>query len=248
LVIGKEILVIGKRIKKLSRNLTYRYLNLVQADFVSLNDVKLNLRNTGLSSKARKSFYRGSFESPETRIISATLNPSDVVLEIGAGIGYISILCAKMIGGENVYCYEANPSLIPIIEENCRLNNVKLNISNTILSKKDGYRDFFVMPEYFSSSMIKRSDCAEPVSVKTININNELNTISPTYLIIDIEGGEKELVYLIDYNGVKKICIEVHPNVIGHREVNNIIAALQSNGFMYDVDLSEKRILYFFRH
>ena len=54
---------------------------------------------------------------------------------------------------------------------------------------KDGEISFYLEDDFWSSSMIKRSDNAKEVKVKTANINDELEKYGSNFLIIDIEGG-----------------------------------------------------------
>ena len=66
-------------------------------------------------------------------------------------------------------------------------------------------------------------------------------------LIIDIEGGEQELVNCCDLPGVRKIMIEFHPELIGEKGVLKLTDWLYSLGFVERAEVSSGVEKYFER-
>jgi hypothetical protein len=62
---------------------------------------------------------------------------------------------------------------------------------------------------------------------------------------MDIEGGEKELIYKINFDLIDKLLIEIHPHVIGNTQATKIIAYLFEKGFELDFSLSKGIVFYF---
>lgn len=85
------------------------------------------------------------------------------------------------------------------------------------------------------------------IQVPVISLCEELQRIRPTFLIVDIEGGELELAELTDFNNVRKICIEVPPQYIGHENVEHVRLAIVRGGFRMDHHLSTKIVWFFER-
>lgn len=198
-----------------------------------------------ISENITSFIYSGAYEGEEVAILSKVLKPTDKVLEIGAGLGFLTIFCAKQIGSKNIVAYEANPLLIEKIKENFSLNNVNPDIQNVILGDTESEVDFFVEDSFWSSSTIRRSDEAKVIKVKSININDILLDMRPNFIIMDIEGGEKELIYKINFNLIDKLLIEIHPHVIGNTQATKIIAYLFEKGFELDFALSKGIVFYF---
>lgn len=71
--------------------------------------------------------------------------------------------------------------------------------------------------------------------------------IRPSFLICDIEGGEHDLLEYMDLDGVKKLCIELHPHVIGNQETSRIFQRLLNQGFYCDFLLSSEWVFFFER-
>jgi FkbM family methyltransferase len=131
------------------------------------------------------------------------LEKGDRVLEVGAGIGFLSILAAKIVWSENVFCYEANPQLIKTIQRNFELNGYYPILKNCIISESVGFRQFYIENDFWSSSTYKRSHNAKEKDIQTEEINDVLNRYRPNTIIMDIEGGEKDLIPIINFNNIK---------------------------------------------
>jgi FkbM family methyltransferase len=66
------------------------------------------------------------FEPNLTYFISSVLKPGDVFIDVGANIGYFTMLAAKCVGASGkVYAIEASPSTYDLLIANLRLNEVK---------------------------------------------------------------------------------------------------------------------------
>lgn len=223
--------------------------NFFQPKIINYYGCRLYLDKNLISKKIRKIIYNYSYELQEISILSKTLDSKDVVLEIGAGMGFVSIFCSKKIGSNSVFAYEANPKMIPLIEKNYLLNKVSPVINNVILDKENGVVDFYIESNFYSSSTIQRNKNSVKVKTKSRNINYELKDIKPNFLIIDIEGGEVELMnnILFQESCINKILIEVHPRIVGEDKINSIIQKLFKQDFLLDTDVSGKGVLFFYR-
>lgn len=199
-------------------------------EIVTLDDTKLRM-GPHLSGQIRYAICMGDYERPERHMMRTCLDQDDTVLELGTGLGLISTICAARIGGDRVFTVEANPQLIPIIQETYRLNGVKPQLMNCIVGASDGEQSFFVMKDFWSSSTVRRSADAKELRVIQKDCNALLREIKPTFLVIDIEGGEVDLFDCLDLTGIKKISIELHERVTGFQGAEQIRNRLLAEGF-----------------
>lgn len=231
------------------KNKFLKYSNLLfNPRIINYYGIKLIVQDKLISQHIRKIIYGYSYEKQEILILSHVLKKDDIIMEIGAGIGFLSIYCAKL-NNNKVVAYEANPELINLIKKNYLLNQVSPQIKNFILSDREGLVDFYIEPNFYSSSIVKRSASSQKVEIETRDINKEIKKYNISFLIIDIEGGEQKLIYNIDFNKnkVNKVLIELHPHVIGDNETNKIIKFLMKNNFLLDVSLSGEYVYFFYR-
>jgi hypothetical protein len=64
---------------------------------------------------------------------------------------------------------------------------------------------------------------------------------------MDIEGGERDLAPAIDFSGICKVIIELHPGTIGEEGVRRVRQCLTAAGFSVDARLSQEKVLFFER-
>lgn len=236
-----------KYIYYLRKNLIYLIRRITKPKVVKNYGIKINL-DKNISPFIRNYIYSGRYEKKELYILKNVINNNDKILEVGTGLGFLSIYCSKILGSNKVLTYEANRELFNIIRQNFKLNNVNPKLVNAILSDKKSSDYIFINEENFwSSSVIKRNSKAKKIKVPTENINNVITDNIINFLIIDIEGGEKDLIYKINFSKIKKILIEIHPHVIGDNECSKIISYLIKKEFIIDIVMAGDNVLYFYK-
>lgn len=175
-------------------------------------------------------------------MVSSAVTPDDVVMELGTGLGLIATFCAKRIGPDRVFTYEANPQMEPLIRETFALNGVAPSLSMCLLGASAGEQPFFLHRDFWASSKIQSEGNTVQVSVPVRPLNEELARINPTFLVIDIEGGELELLDGIAFRNVRKVCMEVHEFAIGAEGVRRVREILNQAGFAPDPSMSTERV------
>ncbi len=209
--------------------------------------ISLPTRHPLIAPGIQKKIYFGEYEAKESDIVDKRLETGDVVMEVGAGIGYLSALCAKRIGSERVYAYEANPAMMNVIAATHEKNGVSPQVANVMMGRGNGVCTLHVEEEFWASSTVAGSASAKKVEVRQIDLNEEFDKIRPSFLIIDIEGGEIDFFKYAKLDGLRKICIETHPGMISNREINDMFVALIAKGFLIDYTLLRKNVFYLYR-
>jgi len=65
---------------------------------------------------------------------------------------------------------------------------------------------------------------------------------------MDIEGAEVDLANeKLDLGSLKKLCIEMHPHIVGHEAVTRVIGRLIAQGFALNLRESKQDVLFFSR-
>ena len=215
--------------------------------FADNRGIRLPLRHPAITRPIQKDIFFGGYEGKEAELIQMKIARDDIIMEVGAGIGFLSALCARVVGNGHVFAYEANPQLMDVIREVHALNGVSPTVTNALLGKGDGERDFFLEKDYWASSLIQGSPEATPIKVRQIDLNREIGRLRPSFLIVDIEGGEYEFFQGIDLGPVRKICIETHPHVLGDRRISELLGWLFDAGFALDFGCIRKNVFFLYR-
>ena len=75
--------------------------------------------------RGTKLFISGQYERPVQEMIESLVKPSDVCYDIGANLGFFSILLGRLVGNTGmVYAFEPVPENAVMIEKNAQLNNL----------------------------------------------------------------------------------------------------------------------------
>lgn len=234
---------------RLCRELKVMSLRFWRPEVVETHGVKLWFAAPMLRKGHRRQIIRGEYESAELAVLDGTLAADDTVLELGAGLGLVSIFCAKRTGdAARVHVFEANPYLHEALKRNFALNGVTPDLHLMAAAKQGGEVTFNVDRSYTSSGLHGRpSETTEQVRVPAAGFEELVQRFRPTYLIMDIEGGEVDLLPGARMDSVRKICLEVHPDIVGDEPISRLVADLLATGFTLHFSHTRKNVVYFER-
>jgi FkbM family methyltransferase len=221
--------------------LRYRFAE--QPSSIEHAGIKLELDDRWGTPAVRKSIYLGLYEMTELRILEATLRPDDRFLEVGAGIGFITACACRRLGDVNVTAYEANSELAAVATATLRRNGFVAEVVNAALGERDGQVDFYVHEDFWTSTL-DPSRGGTPRRVPMRTLRGELERLRPTYLMVDIEGGEVDLLAQPLPPHVRAVCVETHPAVVGTAALSRMLGTMTSNGFQLDLTQSGCGVAY----
>lgn len=184
-----------------------------------------------LSETARQSLYSGRYELLESDMLQEKLDPSDRVVEFGCGLGVTATVCAKICGSESTYTYEPNPELLPLIKKVFDMNDVNPTLRNAAVAKEPGEVDLFVNEDFFSTSIYRRENTKSKVRCQTVGLANVLKDIQPTFVLMDVEGAEYDLIGSEIHSSVRKFLFEKHEGTLGPHKVEEVLNWITNEGF-----------------
>ena len=210
--------------------------------------VSLIVDNEAISPFLKGRLYGELYERAESEIIKNTLSAHDRVLELGASIGYIANVSRNILSSGNCYLgVEANPKLISLFDENAKLNgHGDLVCLNGAAGSQEGECSFFLSEHFWASSLTSQPGSQE-VTVKVFSFDKLIKDHSPNYLIIDIEGGEYDLLYNRDLVWLQKLCLEFHPDIYGKDKSEKLMQWILGQGFSKSAEYGDNRCFYFER-
>jgi FkbM family methyltransferase len=165
-----------------------------------------------LDMQSQKDYWLGTYEMELQQAISDWVKPGTVVYDLGANIGYVSLLLARAIGPTGkVFAFEALPANQERFVNNLRLNSTEdIDLISKAVADKSGLRTFLV---HSSGGMGKLSDSeanhSTNINVETISLDEfvfESNNRPPQLIKMDIEGGEVHAL-----RGMSRLLKEIRP-------------------------------------
>ena len=169
-----------------------------------------------LNLKAEKSRWLGTYEPELQAALREFLCPGMTVYDVGANIGYVTLMLAQHIGASGkVFAFEALPANVERIQKNIALNqlsNVTV-ISGAVLDKM-GSVTFYVhesvgMGKVAGSAGRREAHYKDEITVPGLSLDEfvyEQGNHAPAAVKMDIEGGE-----VLALPGMRHILSEHHP-------------------------------------
>lgn len=221
-------------------------------EVIEVRGVRLPVDPTIMSEVIQDVVRRGEYENGEAKSVARILEAGDRVLELGGGIGYLSALIGTLGLADHIVTVEANPALIPVIRATHALNGVKAEVIHGAAVADEAAEPLrFSLDEHFWASSLtprKQKGIQSMVEVPAAVLGELVRAHRPTFLIVDVEGSEVELLTRAeDIAGVNKVLIEVHDKAIGPHGVKQLFDFFSAAGFYLDVRLSVYGIMLFRR-
>jgi FkbM family methyltransferase len=142
----------------------------------------------------------GVWEEYLTELFLGEMKPGLVVVDIGANIGYFSMLAARAVGDEGrVYAFEPEPVNHDILVRNIKVNGYRNVVAvHKALSNKIGKLRLFCDRTNFGSSSFSRenilSETRGSIEVETTTLDdylgNKTKDTSVDIIKMDVEGAE----------------------------------------------------------
>jgi FkbM family methyltransferase len=173
----------------------------------------------------------GAMELPLTKYIFNFVKQGNMVVDIGANIGYFTVLLGLLIRPSGkVYAYEANPYIFKYLTDNISINYLHdcVFAKHKAVYSKNTHLTFYAAKRYMGNSSIHEHDAEyfkyyaddiEKTEVDGISLDEELACEQQIDLLkIDIEGGEfhafSGFKTLLKNNIIKTIVFELNPEML----------------------------------
>ena len=127
------------------------------------------------------------YEPIETDIVKSNVKKNDIVVDVGANIGYYTLLMAK--NEANVFSYEPEPQNFELLKKNVRLNDLSTNVKlyNKAVSNFNGNSKLALAEHTTGQHKLGTNRFGnETINVEVIKL--ELDKID--FAKIDVEGDE----------------------------------------------------------
>jgi FkbM family methyltransferase len=203
-----------------------------------------------LTPVIRQAMLAGRFETEEAAQIPHIVRAGDRVLEIGAGIGFISSLLARDPRVSAVIAVEANPHLLDYMGRLHAQNDIrKVRRLNAVLTNGTAATaTFYLRRDFWMGSLSPEPNAfTASVEVPTMNLDALLREEAIDLIVCDVEGAEADLFDRADLAGVDRIFVETHDHVTGLSGVRRLFDTMQAQGFVYDPRHSTGSVVLFQR-
>jgi len=196
-----------------------------------------------------------------TRHFQKIITEHMTVIDIGANIGYYTLLESQLASKGHIFAIEPVLGNYTILKKNIALNHcTNISTYNFAIANADGYKEMYIYDKcnWSSFTRIPGSTIIDTVQVPIFTLDKFIETYVPQHLHfirMDVEGFEYEILMgsqkTLQKPGPLFFCIEIHPHLISKEKVTTIIDLMRDNGFRVnsifnDMDLSEFKFINLF--
>lgn len=223
--------------------------------FLKPNFVEVQKHKMFLDSKdSLRLSIHGIYEPFETEIVKKVVKRDDVILDIGANIGYYSLIFAEIVGDQGrVFAFEPSPANFALLSKNIEINNYKnVTLVQEAVSNKTGKGKLYLCEDNQGDHRIYDSyDGRRSISIETTRLDDYFKNYDGKvdFIKMDIQGAEGGAIQgalsLLRKNKNLKIITELWP--VGLKrcgiDVKEYLKLLIGQGFtLYQINKQDKKI------
>ncbi len=192
----------------------------------------------------------GSYEEFETEIIMKDVKQGDIVLDIGANIGYYTLIFARLVGEKGkVYAFEPDPVNFALLKRNVEINGYdNVVLIEKAVSDRSGKIRLFLCEENKGDHRIYNSgDHRDVIDVEGVSVDDYFEKKQHIdFIKMDIQGAEglvlQGMEYILKSNKAVKIVTEFWPIGLKRSGTSSkpVLACLLNHGFSL-FELNEKK-------
>jgi len=222
-------------------------VNILKPDYVTAGGHKLYIDKWD-TTISQELILSGKWEDYETELFKKNIKPGDTVVDIGAHIGYYTVIAAQLVGDKGkVYAFEPDPKNYQLLQRNVKLNGYSnVVLVNKAVSDKSGQAHLFLNNEntgdhrIFNPELDRRS-----LSIATTTLDDFFKDKEKRVDIIkmDIQGAEARAfqgaMKVIARNRHIKLITEFYPQALQQSEISaeEYLALLQKHAFkLFNID------------
>ncbi|MBV1774386.1 FkbM family methyltransferase [Burkholderiaceae bacterium DAT-1] len=170
----------------------------------------------------------GYWEPWITNMIQKMVLPGSTIIDIGANVGYYSLIMASLTGEQGkVYSFEANPRTFDLLQKSIAINGFSSRIlaEQRAVYSHSGTLTFHCYEREQGGSSINQPTCSEPYStieVSAISLDERFDGQRIDLIKMDAEGAELAIL-----KGARKL-LQANPQINIVTEINK--GALESAG------------------
>lgn len=178
----------------------------------------------------RAIYFYGEHEPDITALFRRLVSPGDTVLDVGANVGYFSILAREL--GASAHAFEPNPAVRALLVNSAKLGAGSIEVVAAACSNHIGKMSLYVAePGNTGLSSLSAPTTApaarqHEVDVITLDDYAQRTGVRPSVIKIDVEGHEREVLA-----GAEQLLQSARPTVIAETGSPETLEFMRGLGF-----------------
>jgi FkbM family methyltransferase len=157
-------------------------------DTVEINGFKMDLDE----NDSLRLSVKGVYEETQTQFFKNNIKPGNLVFDIGANIGYYTLLFADLSKTGTIYAFEPDPSIAKIFKKNIAQNAISnVAFHQNAVGNKNETLDLFLNEDNRGDNRIyAEGQDWKSQKVECIRLDDKFQNLAIDFIKIDIQGSE----------------------------------------------------------
>lgn len=206
-----------------------------------------------LDSQDSLNLYHGIYEKLTTTLVKKEVKKGDIVLDIGANIGYYTLIFAKLVGKNGqVFAFEPDPTNFALLKKNIAINgykNVTL-VPKAVSRKTEGIKLYLCQTNKGDHRIYNSFDGRQAIAIKAVSLDEYFKNYRRKidFIKMDIQGAEAKAIQgMINLlkNNQPKIIMEFWPIGLKRSGISpeKPLKLIKNLGYkLYEVNEQKKQI------
>ncbi len=198
-----------------------------------------------IGGKDKVGYFYYDYEKNETNLVKGVIKKGDIAADLGANIGYYTLLFAKLVGKNGkVFAFEPEPKNFELLKKNIETNdysNHRIHLIKKVIFNKSGKIKLYLNEQNTGDHKIIPSE-KKSIECEMTTLDNELKNQKISFMKIDIQGAEGGALLgmknILKNNKNLKIMMEFSPCRIEKTgiKIKKIVSLLNKNKFnVYEI-------------
>jgi FkbM family methyltransferase len=178
--------------------------------------------------------WMGWYERDKQRLMAKEVRAGSIFYDVGANVGFHTLLAAKLVGSGKVFSFEPSPRNLEYLRRHIALNKLhNVSVFESAVSDRDQVLHFQMERTGFGGSL---SDNGGGIDVNSVTLDALVSGCKippPDYIKMDIEGAE-----LLALRGAEQLLRAHHPEIFlathGHEVDRECCELLKALGYKVD--------------
>lgn len=136
----------------------------------------------------------GVHEPLVTKLVKKYVKKDDIILDIGAHIGYYTIILAELVGEKGkVFAFEPNPTNFALLKRNVKINGYNnVILVQKAVSNKTGRIKLYISKDNYDHRIYDSHDGRQSIPIETIRLDDYFTKYEGriNFIKMDIQGAE----------------------------------------------------------
>jgi FkbM family methyltransferase len=246
---GRERLKKFRPVRSVRRRFNGYIISHFKSDFVEIDDHKIFLDPTDSLRLSLKGVY-----SPfETEFVKKEIKKGDVVLDLGANIGYWTLVFARLVGNAGkVFAFEPDPANFAILKKNVEINGYQnVVLEQKAVTNKTSKIKLYLAEEKNDNRIYDLIGNRKSIEVDAVSLDDYFKNrnMKVDFIKMNIQGSEglvvQSMTTLLQNANELKIMTEFAPNFLKDLgiESEEFLKTFLKHGFrIYDINPKKKKI------